>query len=128
MPNEIYHNRDILLRAKSDGNPLQRINECNKAYDSLQYPLLFPNGEDGWNVGLKLLNPSSNELTNNPMSVMQYCSYMMMQRDHFNPLLYARKLMQQFVVDQFEKMETTRLMYLRHNQQSLRCESYSLMF
>lgn len=39
-------NRDIMLQYKS--GTLQRISEIHPAYIALQYPLLFPYGEDGF--------------------------------------------------------------------------------
>ncbi|KAF8164533.1 hypothetical protein BJ912DRAFT_256272 [Pholiota molesta] len=44
--------RDIILRQR-DG-PLQRISELHTAYIPLQYPLLFPRGENQWHPGLHL--------------------------------------------------------------------------
>ena len=38
--------RDIVLHARRGG--LQRRTECNCAYDSLHYLLLFPSGDNGW--------------------------------------------------------------------------------
>lgn len=39
-------NRDIILETQS--RKLQRINELHASYLGLQYPLLFPCGEDGY--------------------------------------------------------------------------------
>ena len=40
LPNNPVGHRDIVLHTRSD--QLQRISEFHKAYDSLQYPILFP--------------------------------------------------------------------------------------
>ena len=50
-PNEPYGHRDIIRFSKS--NQLKRICELHQAYDALQYPLLFPTGNDGWILHLK---------------------------------------------------------------------------
>nr|XP_043611489.1 uncharacterized protein LOC122583120 [Erigeron canadensis] len=42
---------DIILRKQSGG--LQRISELHPSYLALQYPLLFPFGEDGFRLGIK---------------------------------------------------------------------------
>ncbi|XP_019082642.1 PREDICTED: uncharacterized protein LOC109125469 [Camelina sativa] len=42
--------RDIVIEEKS--GELQRISEIHPAYLALQYPLLFPNGEDGYRPGI----------------------------------------------------------------------------
>ena len=54
MPNDATNNRDIVLHYRDGG--LKRISELHRSYDPLQYPLLFPNGTDGWHVNLKLEN------------------------------------------------------------------------
>ncbi|OIT27533.1 hypothetical protein A4A49_57005, partial [Nicotiana attenuata] len=43
---QIRSDRDIIVESQS--GQLQRINELNAAYLGLQYPLLFPYGEDGY--------------------------------------------------------------------------------
>ena len=35
-------------------NAVCRISEFHKAYDSLQYPILFPHGSDSWNLIMKI--------------------------------------------------------------------------
>ena len=54
MPSDATSNRDIVLHYRDGG--LQHISELHRGYDPLQYPLLFPNGTDGWHVNLKLQN------------------------------------------------------------------------
>ena len=44
-------NRDIILERQS--GHLQRINELHPSYLGLQYPLLFPYGEDGYRNDIK---------------------------------------------------------------------------
>ena len=52
MPGEVYTEevatRDIVLHARTGG--LRRITECNCSYDSLHYVLLFPSGDNGWQL------------------------------------------------------------------------------
>jgi hypothetical protein len=43
-------NRDIVVKFRSGG--LQRINELNHSYDPLQYPILFPHGDFGYNINM----------------------------------------------------------------------------
>ena len=50
--------RDIILHTKS--GQLQRINEMHPAYLALQYPLLFPYGEDGYRIDIALSDRASN--------------------------------------------------------------------
>ena len=44
--------QDIILHLRS--GPLQRISDLHPAYAPLQYPLLFPHGENGWFPEMKL--------------------------------------------------------------------------
>nr|XP_016495443.1 PREDICTED: uncharacterized protein LOC107814527 [Nicotiana tabacum] len=44
--------RDIIVESQS--GQLQRVNELNAAYLGLQYPLLFPYGEDGYREDIPL--------------------------------------------------------------------------
>jgi len=49
--------RDIVLNAR-DGR-LQRVSEIHRSYDPLQYPLLFPFGNDGYCVNIPQQNTVS---------------------------------------------------------------------
>ncbi|RLN42714.1 hypothetical protein C2845_PM01G33280 [Panicum miliaceum] len=42
----------------------------------------------------------------------------------FNPILYGKRLFQQFVVDTYIKIESSRLDFIRNNQQELRADLY----
>jgi hypothetical protein len=47
-----------------------------------------------------------------------------MDRTNLNYLLCGAKLTQQFILDQFSKMETSRLNFIFHNQKKLRADTY----
>ena len=118
MLDEKHGNRDIVLKHREGG--LQRIAETHRSYDPLQYPLLFPRGKDGWSI--ELLATKGKKLT-----PMKFYAFLMMFRPDpdFNTLLRCGKLMQQFIVDMYVKIESDRLNFLRHNQKKLRAENYS---
>ena len=84
MPNDPNAVRDIVLHQR-DGH-LQHISELHRCYDSLQYPLLFPYGGDGYKI-----------------TQMQYYAYHIMYRSN-NHLLLCRRLFQQFLVDVYCKI------------------------
>jgi hypothetical protein len=42
----------------------------------------------------------------------------------FNPILYVRRLFQQFAIDTYIKIESSRLDYMRNNQDTLRADLY----
>ena len=50
LDNQQHGNRDIVLRQRCGF--LNRISETQCAYDSLQYPLMFWKGQDGYNLSL----------------------------------------------------------------------------
>lgn len=47
--------RDIIIRRRDE--TITRIAETHRSYDALQYPILFPYGEDGYHFQLRQLNP-----------------------------------------------------------------------
>src|SRR3990170_7150158 len=110
-------NRDILLRLRDGG--LQKISECHPSYDPLHYILLFPNGDDGWHLDISLAETAKRER----VTTMQFYSYRLQIRNE-DWLQKAGRLYQQYIVDQYAKIEQNRLNYLRLNQTSLRIEMY----
>ena len=85
------------------------------------YPILFPNGDQGWHEDLR----SKKDSNRNRISLLQYYSNRFAIRNNeFNPLLKAGKLTQQFIVDSYVKIEGNRLNYIKLNQKKLRVEHY----
>ena len=52
-----------------------------------------------------------------------YCYKFQMRPGIFNPILFGKRLFQQFVVDTYVKIESSRLDYIRNNQDSIRAGS-----
>ncbi|VDL81296.1 unnamed protein product [Nippostrongylus brasiliensis] len=101
------------------GGALQQISGIDKRCDPLTYPLFFPTGEDGWHVNLK-------NTKNERLSQMKYYAYLLSIRDdEWNPLLRGGKLLQQFIVDAYVKIEQNRLHYHRTHQKELRLDTFS---
>jgi len=50
--------RDITLKRRSDGQ-FQRIPHTSPKYMPLMYPLLFPNGEDGWHPRIPMTSQNT---------------------------------------------------------------------
>ena len=104
---------DIVVHSR-DGYP-QRVSKMHPSYMPLQYPLLFPYGEDGWNLSMRLtINEirSSKSLTAN----MYYSFLIHDRRDKKSILLKGGRLFQQFLVDAYVCIEEGRLDYIRNNQ------------
>ncbi|CAE1300459.1 unnamed protein product [Acanthosepion pharaonis] len=116
--------RDIVL--KSTGGALHRISETHRSYDALQYPLLFPYGDDGYHFGIPLHTPGGQPTTpSKTLSCKAFYSYRFMVRDgNFNLLHRCRELSHQFAVDMAAKMESERLCFIQNHQKQLRSGSY----
>ena len=112
MPNDAIGQRDVVLRQRD--NQIRRICELHRAYDTLQYPLLFPYGTDGWSLQLKLAHKVT--------QLQFYCFHLMTRSGNY--LLQARKLLQQYIVDVYAKVEAERLSFLRREQGRLRSDCY----
>ena len=84
------------------------------AYDPLQYPLLFPAGISGWNLDLK---------AQEKVSQLQFYWFHLCVKDG-RYLLTVRRLLQQFIVDVYAKIECERLQFLRREQSTLRADNY----
>jgi hypothetical protein len=96
------------------------ISVLNPNCDPMVYPILFPNGEKGWDEEMK----SEKQAIRNRNTLLQFYSYRLAIRDEFNPILNVGKLSQQYIVDAYVKIEGNRLYYIRMNQQNLRIENY----
>nr|BAC83702.1 helicase-like protein [Oryza sativa Japonica Group] len=90
-------------------------------YDPLSYPLFFPRGESGWHQGLpkdKITMEDANARNGDDpncnsrirVSVRDYYCYKM-RCGIFNSILHGGRLFQQFAVDMYIKVESSRLDY-----------------
>ncbi|XP_019198166.1 PREDICTED: uncharacterized protein LOC109191991 [Ipomoea nil] len=120
--------RDILIESKS--GVLKRISELNPAYLPLQYPILFPYGEDGYREDIHFhVERNIENGARHSVSLREYLSFRIHERvNEISTFLYARRLFQQFLVDGYTMVESGRLLYIRTHQQSLRCGSYKGLF
>jgi len=113
--------RDIVVREK-DGM-LQRIHETHSEYIPLQYPLLFPFGEDQYQEHIV-----RNELTSTGtvkkrvcVSVREFVAFRLQERTLEDSVLFlGKRLFQQFVVDMYSMIESQRLSWVRQNQAKIR--------
>lgn len=113
--------RDIVVRER-DGN-LQRIHETHAKYIPLQYPLLFPFGEDQYqeNIELNTVTSSSSVKKRRRVSLREFIAFRLHERGLENSIIfYGRRLFQQFIVDAYSMIESQRLSWLRSNQGTIR--------
>jgi hypothetical protein len=120
LPGESHSNLDIIIHCR-DG-ALQRINAVHRSYDPLHYVLLFPEGTDGWQLGLKRTD-------NRTLSALDFYSHRLQVReDDFNIIMKSRRLMQQYAVDQWTKIESSRMQWVKSNQKTIRAEKYQGLY
>ncbi|AQK68964.1 hypothetical protein ZEAMMB73_Zm00001d015454 [Zea mays] len=121
------------------------IRSYHGCYDALSYPLFFPKGELGWHANIPKSNVSMDEVdayrdqhrrsdaknddTERPshlcVSVRDYYCYRFQIRPSiFNPILHGKRLFQQFAVDTYIKIESSRLDFIRKNQDRIRADLY----
>lgn len=121
---ESFSVRDVIIEEVS--GDLQYINELHAAYLPLQYPLLFPYGEDGYRDNIMhreetLISTKSTKR----VSIREWVAYKLMFRKiERSPLLHATKLFQQFIVDTYTMIESQRLLWCRMHQKELRVDLY----
>ncbi|XP_028757289.1 uncharacterized protein LOC114716449 [Neltuma alba] len=119
-----YNVRDIIVEYQS-GIP-KRINELHACYLPLQYPSLFPYGEDGYRDDIEHREETlSATKKKKRLSMREFFSYRLMTRElELSVLLHATRLLQQFIVDGYTMIESQRLLWIRTHQKELRVELY----
>lgn len=109
--------RDIVLQTQSGS--LQRINELHPSYLALQYPLLFPYGEDGYRVDIPLGDCNNTSRKRTRLSMREFFAFRIQERvNEAGTILFSRKLFQQFLVDSYTMIEAERLSYIRANKKN----------
>ncbi|XP_074296380.1 uncharacterized protein LOC141626530 isoform X1 [Silene latifolia] len=122
--------RDIILEERS--GRLQRISELHVSYLALQYPLLFPRGEDGYRLGIphnprSLSKSRNNQSSRDKLTSREWFAFRIQDRsaDKEAPkILMGGKLFQQILAEGLTVIESQRLKYFRLNQPKLRSENF----
>ena len=116
--------KDIIVNCKTTGKT--RISELHPSYMALQYPLLFPYGEDGYHEKIPYhSNNGNNKTKRGYVSMKEYYAYLIHSRNNqANTLHRGGRLFQQFLVDAYASVEEQRLKWNRHNQDTLRVDLY----
>ncbi|KAH1086548.1 hypothetical protein GYH30_018184, partial [Glycine max] len=116
--------RDIIIETQH--GQLQRIDELHSSYLALQYPLLFPYGEDGYRPDILHSSRSDGKKRKrNHLTMREWFSYRLQCRSNESKtLLNSRRLFQQFFVDGYTMVESERLSYIRNNKKKLRVDKF----
>jgi len=115
--------RDIIVK-KCSGE-LTRLHETHTSFIPLQYPLIFPYGEDGHqeNIPIRECHNNGQIRKRIRVSLREFIAFRIQQRDlEFGNIVNARRLLQQFVVDCYTMIESQRLSFIRANQKLIRSE------
>ena len=117
--------RDIVLRVRGNG-ALIDMNETHRSFDALHFVLLFPEGDDCWNLELKQLTKDLTRDSGKRVAVREFYAYHLHERreGQSNMLFKAARLFQEYCCMAFAKIENQRLHFLRMNQDKLRADSY----
>ncbi|KAG5003647.1 hypothetical protein JHK84_027903 [Glycine max] len=116
--------RDIIIEKQS--GLLKRIHELHHAYLPLQYPLLYPKGEDGYRLNIPHKDHANiHAAKRKQVTLREYFSYRLQSRtDEAQTILHSRRLFQQWIVDGYCMVESQKLNYVRQHQQQLRVDKY----
>ncbi|GAU22698.1 hypothetical protein TSUD_138210 [Trifolium subterraneum] len=117
--------RDIIVNDKRFG--LTRIHETHVLFLPLQYPLMFPWGENGWepNIPLRKTKEALNEKEER-VKIREFMAFRIQERKmEFGNIVFSKRLFQQFVVDCYTMIEAQRLSFIRENQDKIRCDVLS---
>ena len=118
LSGETAGDRDIILSAR-DGT-LKRISYYHRSYDPLQYVLLFPYGEDGWEIDMKRVDKC------NTLTLKDFYSYrLQIRKDDHNTHMRGGRLTQIYAVDAWCKVESSRFHWVRTHQKEIRTDKYS---
>ncbi|GJS51633.1 DNA helicase [Tanacetum coccineum] len=121
---ESHMDYDIVLEERS-GYP-QRVNKLHSSYMSLQFPLLFVYGQDGYSKNLKMVDPTHSSSDQKRLSMLAFYSYQLHDRANcYNYLSRTGRLFQQYVVTAFCAIEQNRIDYVREHQNDIRNEYLS---
>ncbi|CAA7016471.1 unnamed protein product [Microthlaspi erraticum] len=92
---------------------------------ALQYPFLFPYGEDGFQIGIDDGFPDERKGKRKFISMREFSAFRIQDRpSESQAIVRSKRLFQQFLVDVYTMIEACRLRYLRTNQKKLRSDKY----
>ncbi|KAL5130781.1 hypothetical protein HKD37_12G033780 [Glycine soja] len=93
---------------------LKRIHELHPAYLPLQYPLLYPKGEDGYRLNIPHKDHANiHAAKRKQVTLHEYFSYRLQSRtDEAQTILHSRRLFQQWIVDGYCMIEVDKYINL----------------
>jgi hypothetical protein len=118
--------RDLIVQDQS--GQLQRVEEKHRKFMAMQYPILFPYGEDGYHEKISYQQcRRSQAMSRKDATMLEYYTYRLHDRIHdFNMPLRCRRDTQAYLVDAYCCVEESRLSHYRTEsfQQKYRSASF----
>jgi len=108
--------RDIIMKKYS--SELTRLHEAHTAFILLQYPLMFPFGDDGYQEDI-IIGETHSKIKARVrvhISLREFIAFRIQQRSsEFGNIVNACRLFQQFLVDYYTMIEAQHLSFIRVN-------------
>ncbi|XP_074355017.1 uncharacterized protein LOC141693724 [Apium graveolens] len=124
VDNDFTSTGDVVDEHKTTG--LQHINDLHPSFMSVQYPLLFPFGEDGYRINIKHRNADNSEHEKDTVSMPEYYAFRAQYRiGEGHTLLLGGRLFLQFIVDALCSVERSRLLWVHIHQSIIRSDLYN---
>ncbi|XP_026451470.1 uncharacterized protein LOC113351750 [Papaver somniferum] len=108
--------REIIVQARTMN--LLKVFETGGNYDPMQYPLFLPYGSYGWDIESKDNNGRKKSCRG------YYSCILQMRNNHDSLFLRGGRLLQQYVVDNWVKIDSARFRWITGHQNKLRAELY----
>ena len=125
------NNRRVVIHMRS--RYTSHIPSSHSAYDPLAYVLTHMHGDTGWTLPAFMHQSELSTDDHKCPTLMDFYSYRAHTRDDLNgdiiydSLLVGGQLMHQYWVDQWIKIEESRLNYIRLNQRALKAGNYDVI-
>jgi hypothetical protein len=93
---------------------------------ALQYPILFPYGEQGFKLGIKYSCSGALRVgLRVEVTMLEYYAFRLQQRRSKGiTLISGDRLFQQYIIDAFASVEENRLRFIVNNNNNLRSEIF----
>ena len=129
-------NLDLVVYDSNPVNPQHRIQTLSYGFqhaDPMLYPLLFPHGELGWHFELRQDDGGRRNAVRTRNTIREFvCHRLAIRYEGTNDQRHRKLslihrggfLLQQYVCDQYVRMETNNLRFIERNQRALFAEAY----
>ncbi|CAN6861879.1 unnamed protein product [Brassica oleracea] len=116
--------RDVIVQHKS--SDLQHISDMHPLFMTLQYPILFPHGQIGFNENIPVSNTAANAIKREYITKREFFAYQMQTRlAEGMVIVRSKRLFHQYIVDAYTSIEQERLRWFRLNQKKIRAYLYN---